>query len=110
MPLLAQQPISRAGLSPSYSAAVASTTVLTGDRAFLHVKNAAGAPMTVTVTSTATQDGQPVADLVVTVPATNGDKMIGPLIPRLFASLADGVSASITYSSTTSVTVASLVI
>jgi hypothetical protein len=36
--------------------------------------------------------------------------MIGPLTNKLFASTSDGVSASITYSSTTSVTVASLVI
>jgi hypothetical protein len=66
--------------------------------------------MTVTVTATGKLRGQAVADLVVTVPATTGDKMIGPITPDLFASPADGVSASITYSSTTSVTVANLVI
>ncbi|MFJ9628094.1 hypothetical protein ACIRU8_10420 [Streptomyces sp. NPDC101175] len=110
MALLAQQVISRAGTTPTYSAAAASTTVTCGDRSFLHVKNTNGSSMTVTVTCTATVDGQAAADLVVTVPATTGDKMIGPITNKLFASAADGVSASITYSSTTSVAVASLVI
>jgi len=110
MALLAQQVIARAGTTPTYSAAAASTTVTCGDRSFLHVKNTNGSSMTVTVTATAVVDGQAVADLVVTVPATTGDKMIGPITSKLFASVADGVSASVTYSSTTSVTVASLTI
>ncbi|BBC29996.1 hypothetical protein SGFS_012900 [Streptomyces graminofaciens] len=110
MALLAQQVIARSGLTPTYSAAAGSTTVTCGDRSFLHVKNTNGSSMTVTVTATAQVDGQAVADLVVTVPATTGDKMIGPLLGRLFASTADGTSAAITYSSTTGVTVASLVI
>jgi hypothetical protein len=110
MALLTQQVIARAGTTPTYSAAAASTTVTCGDRSFLHVKNTNGSSMTVTVTATAVVDGQPCADLVVTVPATTGDKMIGPITNKLFASVADGVSASVTYSSTTSVTVASLTI
>jgi hypothetical protein len=108
--LLAQQVVALSGLTPTYSAAAASTTVTCGDRSFLHVKNTNGSSMTVTITSTAKTRGQAAADLVVTVPATTGDKMIGPIFADLFASTADGVSASITYSSTTSVTVASLVI
>jgi hypothetical protein len=110
MALLAQQVITRAGTTPTYSAAAASTTVTCGDRSFLHVKNTNGSSMTVTITATAQVDGQAVSDLVVTVPATTGDKMIGPITSKLFASASDGVSASITYSSTTSVTVANLVI
>lgn len=110
MALLAQQVIARSGLTPTYSTAAASTTVTCGDRSFLHVKNTNGSSMTVTITCTAQVDGQQAADLVVTVPATTGDKMIGPITGKLFASAADGVSASVTYSSTTSVTVASLVI
>jgi hypothetical protein len=110
MALLAQQVIASSGLTPTYSAAAASTTVTCGDRSFLHVKNTNGSSMTVTVTATAKQRGQAVVDLVVTVPATTGDKMIGPIYADTYASTADGVSASITYSSTTSVTVASLTI
>jgi hypothetical protein len=78
--------------------------------AFLHVKNAAGSSMTVTLTATGKIRGQSVGDLIVTVPATTGDKMIGPITADLFASAADGVSAAVTYSSTTSVTVANIVI
>jgi hypothetical protein len=110
MALLAQQVIALSGLSPTYSAAAASTTVTCGDRSFLHVKNTNASSMTVTITATAKQRGQAVADLVVTVPATTGDKMIGPITADLFASASDGFSAAITYSSTTSVTVASLTI
>lgn len=110
MALLAQQVVALTGLTPTYTAAAASTTVLCGERSFLHVKNAAGSSMTVTITATGRLRGQAVADLVVTVPATTGDKMIGPLTPDLFASTSDGVSAAITYSSTTSVTVANLAI
>lgn len=110
MALLAQQVVALSGLTPTYSAAAASTTVTCGERSFLHVKNTAGSSMTVTITSTARVRGQLAADVVVTVPATTGDKLIGPITADLFASAADGVSASITYSSTTSVTVASLVI
>ena len=110
MALLAQQAVALTGLIPTYSAAAASTTVTCGERSFLHVKNTNGSSMTVTLTATARVRGQLAADVVVTVPATTGDKMIGPITADLFASAADGVSASITYSSTTSVTVASLVI
>jgi hypothetical protein len=110
MALLAPQAIALTGLTPTYTAAAASSTVTCGERTFLHVKNAAGSSMTVTLTATGKLRGQPVADLVVTVPATTGDKMIGPITADLFASLADGSSAAITYSSTTSVTAAVLVI
>ena len=107
MALLPQQAISLTGLSANYTAAAASTTVTCGERSILHVKNTAGSSMTVTVTATAKVRGQAVADLVVTVPATTGDKFIGPITADLYASAADGVSAAITYSSTTNVTVAS---
>jgi hypothetical protein len=110
MALLAQQVVALTGLTPTYSAAAASTTVTCGERSFLHVKNTNGSSMTVTLTATARIRNQLVADVVITVPATTGDKLIGPISADLFASAADGVSASITYSSTTSVTVANLVI
>jgi hypothetical protein len=110
MALLVQQAVALTGLAPTYSPAAASTTVTCGERSFLHVKNTAGASMTVTITATAKIRNQAVSNAVITVPATTGDMMIGPITSDLFASAADGVSAAITYSSTTSVTVASLVI
>lgn len=109
MALLAQQVVALSGLTPTYSAAAASTTVTCGERSFLHVKNTNGSSMTVTLTATARVRGQLAADVVITVPATTGDKMIGPIPAELFAGASDG-TCSITYSSTTSVTVASLVI
>jgi hypothetical protein len=107
MPLLTPQVVSLAGTTPTYGAAVASTTVACDERTFLHVKNTAGSSMTVTLTATGAIRGQKAADVVITVPATTGDKMIGPLPAELFAGAVDGTCA-VTYSSTTSVTVAAL--
>jgi hypothetical protein len=105
MALLQPQVVTIAGTAPTYSAAAASTTVPCGEHIFLHVKNTNGSSMTVTLTATAKVRGQGAADTVVTVPATTGDKMIGPIPAELFANPADGTCA-VTYSSTTSVTVA----
>jgi hypothetical protein len=83
MALLAQQVVALSGLTPTYSAAAASTTVTCGERSFLHVKNTATVrSMTVTITCTGQGPRPAVADLVVTVPATTGDKMIGPITGR----------------------------
>jgi hypothetical protein len=97
MATLTTQVISIAGTAPTYGAAAASTKVVCGERTFLHVKNAAGSSMTVTLSATAKVRGQAVADLVVTVPATTGDMMIGPITQDLFAGLSDGL-ASVGYS------------
>ncbi len=111
MATLTPQVPSLSGLTPSYAAATAGgDQVACDDRTFLHVKNTNGSTRDVTIATPGTVDGLAIADVVVTVPATTGDKMIGPLFSDLFASAADGVSASITYSSTTNVTVANLVI
>lgn len=107
MPTLNPQVVSLDGLAPAYGAAVASTKVPCGERNFLHVKNAAGSSMTVTLTSTAQVRGAVVADKIITIPATTGDKLIGPLTADLFAGALDGL-CSVAYSSTTSVTVAAL--
>lgn len=107
MPQLTPQAVSLAGLTPAYGAAVASTTVPCDERTFLHVKNTAGSSMTVTLAATGAVRGQKAADVVITVPATTGDKMIGPLSADLFAGAVDGTCA-VTYSTTASVTVAAL--
>jgi hypothetical protein len=107
MPQLTPQVVSLAGTTPTYGAAVASTTVPCGEQNWLHVKNTAGSSMTVTLTATGKVRGQLAADVVVTVPATTGDKMIGPIPAELFAGATDG-SCAVTYSSTTNVTVALL--
>lgn len=105
MATLPTQVISIAGTGPTYAAAAASSKIVCGETTFLHVKNAAGSSMTVTLSSTAKVRGQAAADVVVTVAATTGDQMIGPITKDLFAGLSDGL-ASITYSSITSVTAA----
>jgi len=109
MALLTPQVVSLAGTTPTYAAAAGSTTVPCGERNFLHVKNANGSSMTVTLTATGKIRGQLAADVVITVPATTGDKMIGPIPAELFAGATDG-SCAVAYSSTTSVTVALLTI
>ncbi|MFD1278000.1 hypothetical protein [Streptomyces kaempferi] len=107
MATLTTQVISLGGLAPTYSAAAASTKIVCGERTFLHVKNAAGTSMTVTLSSTAKVRGQAAADVVITVPATTGDQMIGPITQDLFAGVSDGLAA-VAYSATTSVTVAAV--
>lgn len=107
MAILATQAVALAGLNPTYStAAGGGDKVECGDRNFIHVKNGAGAPVTVTLTSTATVRGQVAANVTVSVPAA-GERLIGPLQPDLLLNQSDGLCA-VGYSSATSVTVASL--
>lgn len=79
------QVIVDAGLTPTYSAPAVGAGVgdsLPGDgRTFLHVKNAGGTAVSVTVHINKTADGHPITSQQVSVPATNGEKMIGPFPP-----------------------------
>ncbi|MFC4034540.1 hypothetical protein ACFO3J_24130 [Streptomyces polygonati] len=107
MATLIPQVVSLAGLTPTYaSAAVGGDKVPPSDRTFVHIKNGAGAPVTVTLTATAKVRGQAVGNLTVSV-AASGEQMIGPLTADLLAGVSDGLVA-IGYSSNTSVTVAAL--
>lgn len=72
---------------------------------FLHVKNASGGSITVTLVTTATANGLAVADQATTVPAA-GERFIKPPADRLVKD-ANG-KAAITWSSPTSVTFAVL--
>jgi len=47
-------------------------------RTLLRVKNASGAPITVTIETPNTVAGLAIADQTVSIPATTGDKLIGP--------------------------------
>jgi hypothetical protein len=105
---LTTQTISRAGIGPTFAAAAGGGDTFTPDvDTFIEVKNAAGSPITVTVVTPRTdpESGQAIADVSVSVPATTGDRMIGPFPAHSFADPTDGL-ADITYSSATSVTVA----
>jgi hypothetical protein len=104
--LLTTQQVAMTGLAPTYSAVTASDTIPTeSDGMFLHVKNANASPCTVTITDNSrTVAGAASANFSVSVPATTGDRLIGP-IPRAAASSGAG-TITVTYSPTSSVTAA----
>mgnify|MGYP005823896815 CR=1 FL=1 len=104
---LVPQQITRAGLAPAFSAAVADGHSVANDgHVFIEVKNASGSAVTVTVQTPGMVDGLAIAELQVSVPATNGDKMIGPFPPGIY-NQADG-TIYVDFSAVTSVTVAAL--
>lgn len=107
MALLATQSVALTGLAPAYAAAAGGGDTFAPDKdTLLHVKNASGAPISVTIITPRTDPvGNAVADVVVSVPATTGDRMIGPFPAEIFADPTTGV-ANITYSGVTSLTVA----
>jgi hypothetical protein len=102
------QDISRAGVAPTYNAASGGGDKFgPGANVFVHVKNAGGASVTPTFVTPGLVAELAVADsALVTVPATTGDRMIGPFPSELFAG-SDGLVA-VTWSATTSVTFAVL--
>lgn len=107
MALLSAQSIVKAGLAPVYSAVSASDTIapVPGSQLFLHVKNANAGACTVTlVDGGKTPAGSSAASPTVSVPATTGDRMIGPL-PRSMVDSSTGL-ITVTYSVTASVTAA----
>lgn len=106
MALLASQSITRAGLAPAYAAATGGGDTFTPDGdTFIQVKNASGGAITVTIVTPRTDAwGNAIADNTVSVPATTGDRMIGPFPADSYADPTTGL-ASITYSATTSLTI-----
>ena len=103
---MSHQQIVRTGLEETYAAVDAANgnDFANDGRMFLLVKNGAGAPITVTIATPTTVDGNAVADLAVVV--TNAEqRMIGPFPPNLYNT--DG-KVQVDYSSGTSVTAAVL--
>ncbi len=102
MALIATQSTSVAGTAPTFAAAAAGDTARVGAHMTLIVKNASGAPITVTLTPPSTlPTGAAYPAKVYTVPATNGEQWI-PLLD-VYADPTTG-QASISYSATASVT------
>lgn len=103
---VSHQQIVRTGLEATYAAAHVDGNKFSNDgRMFLHVKNGAGAPITVTVQTPVTVDDLAVTDQVVTV--TNGEeRMIGPFPPNIYNQ--DDRMVYVDYSSVTTITVALL--
>lgn len=105
MAVLSTVVIQPAGTAPALVAASAGgDRCEVGDSVFLHVKNGSGSPITVTIDSVAPSNYGDDVNLVVSVPATTGERFIGPLRASRFASNTDGLAA-ITYSGVTSLTV-----
>lgn len=107
MALLAYQQVTIAGANITHAAVTASDTMPPDDRGFLWVKNTDSAADTATVVVPGTSFGQANPDVAVTVAATTGEELIGPLV----ASLADPTTGliTITHSNVDPLTVAALV-
>ncbi len=111
MATLATQVISRSGgLSGQTFAAAAGggDAMEVGPGMMLHVKNASGAPITVTMVIPASrvyEAGVPLVSPMFSVPATTGDVQWGPVDAGTFADPTTGL-CTITYSGVTSLTVA----
>lgn len=103
MATLTVQNISLAGITPTYAAAAAGGDEFanTGDT-FFQIKNG-GSEITLTIQTPAKIEGIDIAEITVTIPATTGDKMIGPFDPAIFNASTGRVV--VTYSSETSITV-----
>lgn len=104
MALLSIQQVAITGTTPTYSAVSASDTVVPDERCFLIVKNGNAAADTATVVVPGTIYGQARPDVAVSVPATTGERWIGPLAGDL-ADPATGL-ITITHSVTATVTCA----
>lgn len=103
---LTVQQIVKTGLTESLAAANADGSYVPNDgRTFLHVKNS-GSQITLTVETPGTVDGNAIADLAVVIPATSGDKMIGPFPPGTYNQADDTIK--ITFSSVSGVTIGAL--
>ena len=105
------QPITRAGLSPTFVAAPATgagngISFSNNGRRYLRIKNAGGTACVVTVNVGATVDGNVVAGKTFTVPITTGDVIAGPWPPGDY-NAGDG-TVTVDFSFVTSVTVAVL--
>lgn len=102
--LITAQAITRAGVGPTYAAAnVDGHFWPNNGTQFLQVKNASGSPITVTFPIPVTVDGQAVTSRSVSVPATTGDRIIGPF-PTQYNDTTG--NANCTFSAVTSVTCA----
>lgn len=108
MATLTTQNINRAGLAPSYAAAAGGGDACeVGDDIFVQIKNTSGGSITVTFAIPAANTGYSGAaytSSTVSVPATTGDRMFGPIAAGLYKDPTTGL-CTITYSGVTNLTV-----
>lgn len=103
MAILTAQKLPLAGLQPTYaSAASGGDQAPVGQGLFLHVRNGGGSSITVTLTTPGTVGGLDISDATQTIPAS------GFAFLPLTATFRDPMTgrAAISYSGTTTVTVA----
>ena len=99
------QTISRAGVTPTFVAATAEGTSFLNDDGIVIEVKASGAEVVVTIPTPGTVDASlAIADLTVTVPATTGDKIIGPFPASVYNQTTGYVFVN--FSITTGVTIA----
>lgn len=101
---LSPQEVVLAGITPTLGAATGGgDEFVNSGREFLHIKNGDGSPITVTVNSQAACNQGSDHDIAVVVPASTGEKFIGPF-PKDRFNDSDG-KVQITYTAVSSVTV-----
>jgi len=105
MATLTIQNVNHTGVAESFVAVAAGGDQFANDgRIFIHVKNTNGASRDVTINSQSNCNQGFDHDIVVTVPATTGERVIGPFSPGRFN---DGSgNAQITYEADSGVTIA----
>jgi len=107
MATLTVQDIVLGGITPTYAAAdVAGDAFPNDGRTFLHYKNTNAAARNVTVDSVRPCDQGTDHNQIQNVPATTGDKMLGPFPPARFNQTSGNVN--VTYDAVTNLTVAAI--
>jgi hypothetical protein len=104
MATLTTQVIVRTGITPSYAAVTGGGDACEcGDDIYLHFKNTNAATYTVTLAIPSGSSGfsnVTYTNTTVTIPATTGDKLIGPITAPLYRDPTTGL-CTITYTGTT---------
>lgn len=99
------QAADRAGVVPTQNAVAASDQFPNDGHTMLWIENGSGSPLTVTIVTPGTIDGQAVSDRDVTI-ADGAIKVIGPF-PRNVYNDSDGL-VTVEFDETTSVTAAAI--
>ena len=88
--------IIKAGLTATYTSSGLTTTdtylVSNDGNVFLHFKKTGAGACTVTIATPNTVQGLSIADQTISIPATTGDKFVGPFSATLFNDAAGNVS------------------
>ena len=112
--LTLQTAVRGTGLNPTFEAATTDGQAVdnTSQRVYLHVKNTGGTVCNVTIPTPITIDGKTVTDLTFTVPATTGERIVGPFPHAVYCQVDAVLSLThavyINYDQVTGVTVAAI--